>query len=86
MSHRRHTPETARIQRQLERWELGHLRTLAAAQAEEIEDLQRRLAWAEDCAERWRDDALQAIDDAGLAPGLTLGGHLVAVPAETRPS
>lgn len=79
----RHTPATAAIQRRLERWELDHLRLLARQQAEQIEELERRLSWAEDCAERWRDDALdlqtQLADDTGGAPGLTMSGSLVVV-------
>jgi hypothetical protein len=81
-----HTPATAAIQRRLERWELQHLRLLAAQQAEQIEELQRRVAWAEDCAERWRDDALdmqeQLADSAGGQPGLTMGGRLVVLKPE----
>lgn len=79
-----HTPATAAIQRRFERWELDHLRMLAAQQAEQIEELTRRLDWADDCAERWRDDALdlqrQIADDTGGAPGLTVDGRLVVVP------
>ena len=80
-----HTPATLAIQRKLDRWELQHLRLLAAQQAEQIDELQRRLSWAEDCAERWRDDALdlqhQLADDTGGQPGLTRGGRLVVVAA-----
>jgi hypothetical protein len=76
----KHTPATLSIQRKLDRWELEHLRLLAAQQAEYIEELQRRLTWAEDCAERWRDDALdmqaQLADSTGAAPGLTREGRL----------
>lgn len=79
-------PDLAAIQRKLDRWELDHLRLLAAQQAEQIEELQRRVAWAEDCAERWRDDALdlqsQLADDTGGAPGLTMSGRLVVVPPQ----
>jgi hypothetical protein len=79
----KHSPATIAIQRKLDRWELEHLRLLAAQQAEQIEELQRRLAWAEDCAERWRDDALdlqaQLADSVGGVPGLTRDGQLVVV-------
>lgn len=81
MSAARHSPATAAIQRRLERWELAHLRSLAAQQAEQIEALERRCAWAEDCAERWRDDALELhsglSDASGGVPGLTMDGRLV---------
>lgn len=79
-----HSPATAAIQRKLDRWELQHLRLLCAQQAEQIEELQRRAAWAEDCAERWRDDALdmqhQLANDTGGQPGLMRDGRLVVVP------
>lgn len=79
----KHTTATASIQRRFERWELDHLRTLAAQQAEEIEDLKWRLSSAEDCADRWRDDALtlqnELADSAGGAPGLTMDGRLAVV-------
>ena len=78
-----HTPATAAIQRRLERWELEHLRAMAAAQAEQIETLQRQLAYAEDLADSWRRDALDLQEELaeriGGAPGLTIGGRLVVV-------
>lgn len=78
-----HTPATAAIQRRLERWELDHLRALAAAQAEQIETLQRQLSYAEDCADSWRRDALELQEELaeyiGGAPGLTVSGRLVVV-------
>lgn len=78
-----HSPATAAIQRKLERWELDHLRALAAQQAEQIETLERQLAYAEDLAESWRRDALDMQDElascAGGAPGLTVQGHLCVV-------
>lgn len=84
-----HSPATLAIQRKLERWELEHLRLLAAQQAEQIEELQRRLNWAEDCAERWRDDALALHQDlahaTGGAPGLTKAGELVVLEPGQRP-
>lgn len=58
----RHTPATARIQSRLERWELEHLRLLAAEQAERIEQLEARAEAlereaynADACADMWRD-------------------------------
>ena len=83
-----HTPATAAIQRRLERWELAHLRDLAVRQADELDELRRRLAYAEDCAEHWRQDALQLHADvaelAGAAPGITQDGRLVIVPEPGR--
>lgn len=77
-----------RLPRKLQTWELHHLRQLVAdqqaqieAQAAEIAQLKHDLSRAEDSADRWRDDALQAINTAGCTPGLTMAGHLVALPA-----
>ena len=78
----------APLLRKLEAWELLHLRehceelrTQLDAALAEREDALQRLSWAEDGADRWRNDALQAIDDAGCAPGLTIDGYVVGVPA-----
>jgi hypothetical protein len=74
------------LQRKLQAWELDHLRQVLAeqqalieAQSAAIAVLQRDLARAEDAADRWRDDALQAINAAGCTPGLTQAGQLVAL-------
>ena len=67
------------LQRKLHTWELHHLRQVVADQQAQIEALQRDLCHAEDSAERWREDALYAIEFTGAAPGLTQSGHLVAV-------
>jgi hypothetical protein len=73
----------ARVAAKLDRLALEQLRTVAARLAEENEELRRQLAWAEDAAESWRDDALKLMEDhcaaTGDAPGLTLDGRLVAV-------
>ncbi|CAM3351368.1 hypothetical protein [Paracidovorax anthurii] len=50
----------------------------------ENESLRTQLSWAEDCAERWREDAIEAInaqaDLEGGAVGLTQAGQLVVIP------
>lgn len=78
-----HTPATVRIQAKLERWELDHLRALAAVQAERIEQLERELSHAWECAESWQEDAMRMQEDmaaqTGGHPGLTMGGQLVVV-------
>jgi len=81
-------PAHTTLQRKLHAWELTHLRLVVADQqaqldalAAQITQLQRELSYAEDSAERWRDDALQAIEDAGCSPGLTMSGHLAAAQA-----
>ncbi|MBI3101998.1 MAG: hypothetical protein HYY98_10655 [Burkholderiales bacterium] len=47
----------------------------------ENERLRTQLAWAEDNAERWREDAIEALnhaaDEVGGVPGLTMDGRLV---------
>lgn len=84
MSHR-HTPATLRIQARLERWELDHLRAVAAEQAQRIDELQRQLAQAEDAADFWArahhdlaDHLAHDTEDA-RAVGLTAGGELLVV-------
>ena len=74
------------LQRKLHRWELHHLRQVVAdqqtqieAQAAELATLKRELSWAEQSAESWRADALQAIEDAGCMVGLTQTGQVLAV-------
>ena len=68
------TPELKAIQRRLDRWELGHLRTLAADLAQRLEeseareaDLQRRLDDAEDRVRFWHDQAIDAFDARDVA-------------------
>ena len=66
--------------------ELARLDAKLDALRAENESLRSQLSWAEDCAERWREDAIEAInaqaDAAGGAVGLTPSGHLVVVPAQ----
>lgn len=81
----KHNPATARIQARLERWELDHLRALAAVQAEEIERLRGELDYAERCAESWQRDhnSLSEHLASGTADarciGLTQTGELLVV-------
>lgn len=80
-----YTPESPRLRalrRRLERAELIHLRDHAAEQAERIEDLERRLADAEDSADFWcrsHHNLEEHLDD-GHCIGLTQQGGLVVVP------
>ena len=78
-----HSPNMLAIQRKLDRWELEHLRKLAAMQADQIEDLQQRLESAESWAESWRQEALQLhtdlADAVGGARGITQTGKLIVV-------
>lgn len=79
------TREFARIQAKLERWELQHLRALAAEQAERIEQLEQQLAAADDLAEFWRDahhtlvDHLDHDSEDARCIGLTKDGALLVV-------
>jgi hypothetical protein len=80
-----HSATTARIQRRLERWELEHLRQLAADLAERIDELEHRLIAAEDSAEFWREShhrleehLLDDTEDARCI-GLTREGSLLVV-------
>lgn len=80
----------ATIQRKLERWELTHLRALAASLHERLERTEAELAearariedaWAD--ADMWRDQAQNLIEDlqsAGREVGLTQTGQLVTIP------
>ena len=56
----------------------------------ENETLRTRLAWAEDCAESWRKDAIAALnevaDKVGGAPGLTMDGQLVVCMPQGAPA
>lgn len=47
----------------------------------ENERLRERLQYAEQCAEMWQRDAIEAIEQSGCAPGLTIDGRIVAVAA-----
>lgn len=67
------------MQRRLDRWELDHLRTLAADLAQRLEvsearcaDLRRQLDDADDRAGFWHDQAIEAMNDAA-ADGAVIG-------------
>lgn len=68
------------LQARLDRIALAQLREVAAQQADEIErlkaeleDTHRRLVWAEEAAEMWRED-VQRLEES-LAPGQAIGLH-----------
>ena len=75
------------IARRLEAVELNSLRERCEQQHAEIERLRADLAFAEQAAESWRDDALKMMEDAcangSHTAGLTRSGALVLVPANT---
>lgn len=80
----------AALRKRLERWELDHLRSLAASLAEQLEDAHNRIealqsdlerAWRN--AEAWQEDALELVkqlEAEGQTVGLTVEGALVVVP------
>lgn len=80
-----HTPATARIQRRLERWELQHLRALAAELQAQVEDLNTRLQDEARMADFWRESHFELqqhlIDDTedGRSIGLTQSGELLVI-------
>jgi hypothetical protein len=69
-------PSIVSIRRRLERCELDHLREHAAEQAERIEDLERELRWADQCADMWQRTAEAAQEhlDDGAHIGITVDG------------
>lgn len=67
------------LRRRLEKWELDHLRTLCAQQADRIERLETELDIARQSADYWREDAFaltRELMDAGETVGLTRDGQL----------
>lgn len=74
-----HNRQTISIQRRLERWELDHLRALCAAQAEEIDRLQRELIYAEECAHMWQRIHEITEEQPDSRIGLTVTGEIVAL-------
>lgn len=75
------------LRKRLERWELEHLRQLAASLADRLEAAEERIealeveaARAWDTADAWREDAQRLVEEleaAGATVGLTQGGTLV---------
>ncbi|WP_295539140.1 hypothetical protein [uncultured Pseudacidovorax sp.] len=84
----RPSPSFFLFQERLARWKLDHLRQHAAELAERLEDAERRLSYADEQAEFWREQCMrleEAITDedsgSGRRIGLTLSGDLVVVGA-----
>ena len=54
----------------------------------EIDELRRKLAYAEDCADSWREDALAAMtaqaDATGGVVGLLQTGQLTVIPPQVQ--
>lgn len=79
-------PALQRLRRRLDAIALEQLRTIAAQQAEEIDELRDRLYRAEHDADSWRDDALamqaEICTQRGAAPGIDIAGRLHIVQPE----
>jgi chromosome segregation ATPase len=71
-------PTMRRLQRRLDRWELEHLREHAAELAARVEDLEQRLADADQAADFWREQVLQLQEDIepGAQIAMTVDGAL----------
>lgn len=83
----------AAIQRKLDRWELEHLRALAASLQDQLEAATRRAEAAEASADAWRDhswelqEELMALANDPANPvelGLTQSGKVVALRPQPR--
>lgn len=72
------------ILRRLDALALLQLAEHAARLVVELESAEARAAWAEDCAESWRDDFLRLCEESGQRPGITQAGALVAVPSDAQ--
>lgn len=74
----------AALSRRLDAQALEQLRTVAAAQAKEIDDLRVRLADTEETLDFWwrsaTDMQLELCERTGAQPGITQSGRLVVVP------
>lgn len=83
------TAQVAAIKKRLDRWELDHLREHAAQLATRLDDAQARISALESeastawqCADMWRDQANELVEDlqaAGQTVGMTQDGHLSVV-------
>lgn len=81
------------IRKRLERWELTHLRALAAELAQRLEqaeaerdDYRNRVEDAWEAADMWRDQVNELVDDLnaiGRDVGMTQSGQLVTMPVPT---
>lgn len=76
-----------RLQRRLERWELPHLRELAARLATELESALERADRAERDADMWRDQTHDLINalPADTSIGMTVDGGLHVLRNLTEP-
>ncbi len=73
------------LRRRLERWELDHLRTLAADLDQRLKQAEQDRDTAWDAAEFWKEEAMdlqKSLEDAGLRVGITQDGRMgVIIPS-----
>lgn len=83
------TRDIKNIRARLERWELTHLRALAATLHDQLEAAERQAQNADISAEFWQANAMQLQDDlvqalgGDAAPGITVAGDLVVTANST---
>ena len=73
-------PYVVNMRRRLERWELAHLRRLAADQGDRIDALQIDLENEKSRADYWYDQCMEMIEElqeAGKQIGLTKAGDIL---------
>lgn len=78
-------PSISAIRRRLEKWELEHLRRLAAELQERLERAEDEARRAWDSAEFWQQNAMQLQEellDTGLTIGMTKDGQMGAINTE----
>lgn len=80
------------IRSRLERWELTHLRALAASLHEQLESAETRATEAESWANTWwrnaetlQEELLQLAEESGARVGLTQQGDIVVLQTGTTP-
>lgn len=69
-----------RLRARFERWELTHLRELAASLHERLEEAERRAEWAEQLNEDLEKELRRHGERNGLQIGLTQQGDLILLP------
>lgn len=86
------TRDIKNIRARLERWELDHLRALAASLHEQLEAAETRATEAESWADTWQRNAetlqeelLQLAEESGARIGLTQQGDIVVLQTGTTP-
>lgn len=77
-----------RIESRWDRQAIAQLRAEVTRPGAENDELRGQLYRMEDCAESWREDAMnfpmELCRRSGGEPGITAGGALVIVPTETE--